>query len=198
MRDYTRRETTDCVEAPARLRSMGVMARRSSTSLKSWQRQAVRRITAVRRATLAFIDRLPEAEIRRPRTQDKWSVKDVLAHLLACDEETNRRLRLIARGRADRIQWFDSLAYADRFNARTVAQLRRLGLPALRRRMQRAHTELVRRLKRLPALALHDPSHAYPVVEWLPAPGWTHEREHIGEVQAWWRRRRSMAPPGGA
>jgi hypothetical protein len=161
------------------------------TSLTTWRRQAVRRIKAGRRATLAFIDRVPEAEIRRPRTQDRWSVKDVLAHLLACDEETNRRLRLIARGQADRIQWFDSLAYADRFNARTVARLRRLGLPALRRRMQRAHAELIDRLERLPPEALHDPSHAYPVTEWLPAPGWSHEREHIGEVEAWWRRRRN-------
>jgi len=161
------------------------------TSLTTWRRQAVRRIKAGRRATLAFIDRVPEAEIRRPRTQDRWSVKDVLAHLLACDEETNRRLRLIARGQADRIQWFDSLAYADRFNARTVARLRRLGLPALRRRMQRAHAELIDRLERLPPEAFDDPSHAYPVIEWLPAPGWSHEREHIGEVEAWWRRRRN-------
>ena len=178
----------------------GVMARRSPRSLRSWQRQAVRRITTGRRATLAFIDRLPEAEIRRPRTQDKWTVKDVLAHLLACDEETNRRFRLIARGQADRIRWFDSLAYADRFNARTVGQLRRLGLRPLRRRMQRAHTELIRRLRRLPAAALDDASHEYPVVEWLPAPGWSHEREHIGEVQAWWRRRRKELArrPGGA
>ena len=107
-------------------------------SLRSWQRQAIRRIKAGRRATLAFIDRLPEEEIPRPRTQDRWSVKDVLAHLLACDEETNRRLRLIARGQAGHIRWFESLAYADRFNARTVARLRPLGLPALRRRMQRA------------------------------------------------------------
>jgi hypothetical protein len=158
-------------------------------SLRSWRRQAVRRIAAGRRATLAFIARLPESEIRRPRTQDRWSVKDVLAHLLACDEETNRRLRLIARGQADRIQWFESLAYADRFNARTVAQLRRLGLPALKRRMQRAHTEVIDRLERLPPKAFDDPSHAYPVVEWLPAPGWSHEREHIAEVKAWWRTR---------
>lgn len=163
--------------------------RRSSTSLRSWRRQAVRRIAAGRRATLAFIARLPEPEIRRARTQDRWSVKDVLAHLLACDEETNRRLRLIARGQADRIQWFESLAYADRFNARTVAQRRRLGLPALRRRMQRAHAELLERLERLPPEAFDDPAHAYPVVEWLPAPGWSHEREHIGEVKAWWRTR---------
>jgi hypothetical protein len=161
------------------------------TSLKSWRRQAVRRIVAGRRATLAFIDRLPEAEIRRPRTQDRWSVKDVLAHLLACDEETNRRLRLIARGQADRIQWFESLAHADRFNARTVARLRPLGLPALKRRMQRAHAELIERLERLPLTALDDPSHEYTVRQWLPAPGWSHERDHIGEVQAWWRTRRT-------
>jgi hypothetical protein len=172
------------------------MARRGTTSLVSWRRQAVRRIAAVRRATVAFIARLPESEIRRPRTQDRWSVKDVLAHLLACDEETNRRLRLIARGQADRIQWFESLEYADRFNARTVARLRSLGLPGLKRRMQRAHTELIERLERLPPEAFDDPSHAYPVVEWLPAPGWSHEREHIDEVKAWWRtRQKELARP---
>jgi hypothetical protein len=38
----------------------------------------------------------------KSRTQDRWSVKDVLAHLLGCDEETVRRLRLIARGRGER------------------------------------------------------------------------------------------------
>ena len=163
---------------------------RGRASLRSWQRQAVRRAEAARRSTLAFIERLPEAEVLRPHTQDRWSVKDVLAHLLACDEETNKRLRLIAAGHADRIQWFESMAYADRFNARTVARLRRLRLPALRRQMARAHTELVRRLRRLPPGAFDDPSHAYPMVEWLPAPGWSHERDHIGEVKAWWRARK--------
>jgi hypothetical protein len=156
---------------------------------EDWRRQAVRRIAAVREATLAFVERLPEPEIRRARTQDRWSVKDVLAHLLACDEETNRRLRLIERGHADRIQWFESMAHADRFNARSVARLRRLGLVALGRRMQRAHDELIERLERLPAETLDDPSHAYTIVQWLPAPGWTHEREHLGEVRAWWRTR---------
>jgi hypothetical protein len=116
-------------------------------------------------------------------------VKDVLAHLLACDEETNRRLRLIARGEADRIHWFESMAEADRFNAGSVARLRRLGLPALTHRMERAHAELIENLERLPIEALADPSHAYTVVRWLPEPGWVHEREHIDEVKAWWRSR---------
>ena len=146
---------------------------------------------AARRSTLALVARIPEAETLRPRTQDQWSVKDVLGHLLSCDEETLRRFRLIARGRGDRIVWFESMAYADRFNARTVARTRRYGLAALLRRMARARAELVERLRRLPAGALRDPSHAYPLVEWFPVSGWTHEQEHLSELRGWWRTRRA-------
>ncbi len=128
--------------------------------------------------------------MRLPRTQDRWSVKDVLAHLMTCDEETVRRFRLIARGRGDRIHWFNSLADADRFNARSVAGARRLGVPAILRRMARAHRDLVESLARLPLEALDDRSHDYTVREWLPAPGWSHEQEHMAAVKAWWRNRR--------
>jgi hypothetical protein len=164
-----------------------VMATRRSASLTGWRRQAIRHILATRRSTLAFIERLPEREILRPRTQDRWSVKDVLAHLLTCDEETERRFRLIARGHADRIHWFHDMADADRFNARSVARARRLGLSAVLRRMARVRATLVESLERLPTTALRDSSHPYTVVEWLPAPGWTHERDHVSELRAWWR-----------
>lgn len=160
-------------------------------SLAGWRRRAVRRLKAVRRSTLAVIARLPEPEILRPRTLDRWSVKDVLGHLLGCDEETVRRFRLIARGRGDRIHWFHDMADADRFNARSVARSRRLGLAALLRRMERVRAELIEQFERLPVAALRDPSHEYPVVEWLPAPGWNHEQEHLDEIKTWWRRRRS-------
>ena len=141
-----------------------------------------------RRETLALLKRLPEDAILQARTQDQWSVKDVLGHLLACDEETVRRFVLIARGRGDRIHWFESMADADRFNARTVARLRRVSLGAILRRMRRARADLIRRFQRLPVAALRDPSHAYPVTEWLPAPGWSHERDHAGDIKAWWGR----------
>jgi hypothetical protein len=159
----------------------------TATSLATWRRQAVRRIRSGRRSTLAFVARLSEAEMARPRAVDRWSVKDVLVHLMSCDEETVRRFRLIARGRGDRIFWFESMADAHRFNARTVAQGRRLGLAAVLRRMARAHAGVVAGLQALPVASLRDPSHAYPVVDWLPVPGWKHERHHIDEVKAWWR-----------
>ena len=163
------------------------MATRRSGSLARWRQQAVRRMVASRRATLAFVERLPEDAILRPRTLDRWSVKDVLGHLLSCDEETVRRFQLIARGHGDRIRWFRGLADADRFNARTVAQTRRLGLRTVIRRMTRVRADFIKRFERLPTESLRDPSHEYPVVEWLRAPGWSHEQDHLGEVKAWWK-----------
>ena len=159
-------------------------------SLGAWKRRAVQQARASRKETLAFIKRLSREEMLEPRTQDQWSVKDVLGHLMACDEETVRRLKHIAAGHAERIKWFESLDYANRFNARTVKSARRLSLPAVLKRMARARADLVTRLQRLPASAYRDPSHAYPMTEWLPAPGWSHEREHMAEVKAWRRTRR--------
>jgi hypothetical protein len=166
------------------------MVTRRSGSLTSWRRDAVRRVKATRRSTLAFLPSLSEREILQPRTQDRWSVKDVLAHLMTCDEETVSRFRLIARGHGDRIHWFEDMADMDRFNARSVAAARRLGLRAVLRRMERAHADLIEWLERLPVDSLRDPSHRYPVVEWLPEPGWDHELEHLGEIKAWWRSQR--------
>ena len=149
------------------------MAARGSVALTGWRRGAVRRMAASRESTLALVARLPEREILRPRTQDRWSVKDVLTHLLSCDEETLRRFRLIAHGHGDRIRWFESMADADRFNARSVARAHRLGLRTVLRRMARVRAELIMTFERLPTEALGDPSHAYTVVQWLPAPGWS-------------------------
>jgi hypothetical protein len=173
------------------------MASRRSDPLGTWRRAASRRLESSRASTLAFVARLPEEEILRPRTVDRWSVKDVLAHLLSCDEETVRRFRLIARGQAERIQWFD-MAYANQFNARSVGRARRLGLRTVLARLARVRADLIRRFERLPARALRDPSHEYSVVQWLPAPGWSHEREHLSEVKAWWRSRRSARVARGA
>jgi DinB superfamily len=167
------------------------MATRRAAPMAAWRRQAIHRMIAVRRSMLALVAGIPEAEVLRPRTLGQWSVKDVLGHLLSCDEETLRRFRLIERGRGNRIVWFESMAFADRFNARTVARTRRYGLAELRRRMARARAELIERVRRLPAGAFRDPSHAYPIVEWFPVSGWTHEQEHLSEVRSWWRARRT-------
>jgi hypothetical protein len=132
-------------------------------------------------------------EILRPRTQGQWSIKDVLAHLAAWEEEAVLRLRLIARGRGDRIHFYNDSRETEQFNARAVAAARATRLAALLRRLVRARRQLIDALDRVPPEALRDASHEYPVVHWLPEFAWTHERSHLDEIRAWWRPRRAAA-----
>jgi hypothetical protein len=159
-------------------------------SLATWRREAIRRMERSRRATLSFLSRLPEPEISRPRTQGVWSVKDVLAHIAAWEEEGTRRLELIARGRGHRVRFYDDMRAVDRFNARAVTRARTITLARLLRRLARARGRLIDALHGLPPQALRDPSHEVPVGGWLPEFAWTHERSHLREIRAWWRRRR--------
>jgi hypothetical protein len=144
-------------------------------------------MTRSREATLKFLSRLPESEILRPRTQGKWSIKDVLAHIAAWEEEAVRRCDLILRDRGDRIVFYDDIKEVDRFNARAVARARKTSLPALLKRLARVRERLIERFLRLPLESLNDPNHRYPVKLWLPEFAWTHEREHLRRMREWLR-----------
>ena len=155
----------------------------------AWRRNAIKTMEQSRRATLAFLKTLPESEILRPRTQGKWSIRDVLAHIAAWESEAVKRFGQIARGRGDRILFYDDMLAADRFNARAVARARRLSWAKLLRQAAEVRRRLVISLRRLPPSSLNDRSHRYPVVAWLPEFAWTHEREHRRRIRAWWRNR---------
>lgn len=155
-------------------------------SLEAWRREAIRRMERSRRRTLSFLSKLPEREILRPRTQGQWSVRDVLAHIAAWEEEGVHRLELIARGRGDRIRFYDDMREVNRFNARAVVAAWSIPVPALLRRLARQRRRLIDALRRFPPRALRDPLHEVPVVGWLPEFAWTHEQSHLREINAWW------------
>jgi hypothetical protein len=114
-------------------------------------------------------------------------VQDVLVHIAAWESEGARRLALVARGRGDRIVWYDTPAELDAFNVRVIRAGRRLGLRGVLRRLAAARAQLLRGLRRLPATALADPAHALPVTRWLREFAWTHEGEHRRKVRTWAR-----------
>lgn len=170
------------------------MARlRSARTLAAWRRQALARMRRSRAATLALLARISEEAILQPRTQGAWSIKDVLTHIAAWEEEGTRRLRLIARGQAHRMVWYETMADADRFNARAVRAARRTSLRGILARLARARAALVQTLRRLPPRTLADPTHALPVTVWLREFAWTHERAHRREIRAWRRRVRQAS-----
>jgi uncharacterized damage-inducible protein DinB len=146
-------------------------------------------MTRSRAATLRLLARIPAAEIRRPRTQGAWSVKDVLSHIAAWEEDGTRRLRLLARGRGSRMVWYETMPEVDRYNARAVRAARRTTLAGLLRRLARARAALVAALRRLPPRAIGDPTPGLPVTVWLREFAWTHEASHRREIRAWWRAR---------
>ena len=169
---------------------------RSPRSLAAWRRRFVERINRSRRATLALVAQLPGELVTRPQSQGAWSVKDLLAHIAAWEEEASRRLRLIARGHPERVVWYETTAAIDRYNARAVRAARTISLPRLLTRLARARAGLVGALRRLPPRALADPTHVRPVTVWLEEFAFTHERGHRREVRAWraTERRRQPAP----
>jgi hypothetical protein len=150
-------------------------------------------MTRSRAETLALVRRIPATALRQPRTQSAWSVRDVLVHIAAWEAEGARRLALVARGRGERIVWYDTTAELDAFNARVVRAARRLGPGAVLRRLAAARARLLRGLRRLSAAALADPAHALPVTRWLREFAWTHEGAHRREIRAWARTRRAGA-----
>lgn len=165
--------------------------RPSPAALVAWRRRAVLRMTRSRTETLALVRRIPADTLRRPRTQDAWSLRDVLVHIAAWEVEGARRLALVARGHGERIVWYDTMAELDLFNARAVRSARRLGPGAVLRRLAAARARLLAGLRRLPASALADPAHALPVTRWLREFAWTHEGEHRREIRAWERAHRA-------
>jgi hypothetical protein len=148
-----------------------------------------------RAETVALIRRIPRAALLRARTQADWSIRDVLAHIAAWETEGAHRLALIARGRGDRIIWYDTTAELDLFNARVVRAARRLGPEAVLLRLRTARRQLLAGLRRLPASALADRRHTLPVTRWLREFAWSHEAAHRRAIRAWWRAHRAEADP---
>src|SRR5262249_27455413 len=131
---------------------------RRRARLVAWRHYAIRQMTRSRARTLALVARIPAAAFRRPRTQGAWSIRDVLVHIAAWEAEGARRLALIARGRGDRIVWYDTAAELDAFNARVIRDARRLGRGAILRRLAGAPTRLLAALRLPPPLRLAAPA----------------------------------------
>lgn len=158
-----------------------------ANDLDSWRRKAIVTMTRSRAATLRFLAPLPESAIFQPRTQGEWSIKDVLGHFAAWEEEAIKRLDLIRRGHGGDIVFYDDMQAGNAFNARAVQRARRASYQALLRRMERVRQRLIDRLLQLPLASLNDPTHRYTVISWLPEFAWTHEQGHLIRMRQWQR-----------
>jgi len=151
-------------------------------------RQEVRESLARERGKLqAALAGLSEEEMARPGAVGQWSVRDVLAHLLAWQEEAITRLELLAAERPQDIAWIDDEAEVDAWNAGAQQRYAGLTLAEVMRRLSDVQGRILAGLDSLSDERLGTDAGPVPVRHWLPECTYTHEQEHCADILAWRR-----------
>ena len=136
---------------------------------------------------LAALDGLSEEEMTRPGAVGRWSVRDVLAHMLAWEEEAVTRLDLLA---AERPQDFAPIVdeeALEAWNARAHQRYAGLALAEVRRRLADVQGRILAGLDSLSEERLGTDAGPVPVRNWLPECTYAHEQEHCADILAWRR-----------
>jgi hypothetical protein len=153
-------------------------------------REDVRQSLARQRAALlAALDGLSEDEMARPGAVGSWSVRDVLAHLLAWEEEAVTRLELLAAERPQDIDWIadEDEQELEAWNARAQQRYASLALAEVMRRLEGVQGRILVALDSLSDERLSTDAGPVPVRNWLPDCTYTHEEEHCSDILAWRR-----------
>jgi hypothetical protein len=115
---------------------------------------------------------------------DDWSVKDVLAHVTAWEEEALKHLPLIIAGGIP--PRYAAQGGIDAFNARKTQEGRRRSLAEILRRRDQTHARLVEFVRSQPDGALGGRTRAR---RRLRLDTYAHYPEHTAAIRAWRERR---------
>jgi hypothetical protein len=138
---------------------------------------------------LAALEGLSEGELTRPGAVGRWSVRDVLAHLLAWEEEAVTRLDLLAADRPQDIAWIDDQdeQKLEAWNASAQQRYAGLALAEIMRRLAGVQGRILAGLDSLSEERLGTDAGPVPVHNWLPDCTYAHEQEHCADILAWRR-----------
>lgn len=151
-------------------------------------------------AFLAVLGEIPPQVLVAPMAKGKWSVQEVVAHIMAYDEAFLQSAVLsIEDGRQPLVP--DS-AENQSFNDRAAALGRNLTKEQLLERATLARRQLVDHLRRLPAEAFRTKEQGPPesdLAELLDKDFVSHDRIHVKQMQEYLKNRGylSVALPGG-
>jgi uncharacterized damage-inducible protein DinB len=153
--------------------------------MTKWKSKAIRNMNRTRISTLQFLKPLQLKLIRKPKTQGKWSIQDVMVHIFAWEQHGYRRLQLIQKGKADQLNLYDGVAAENRYNARAVSRYRKVAWKTVLKDAETIRTRFIQALMELPEKEIHNVKHQTPVSVWVPDYAWTHEKEHFERIKKW-------------
>ncbi len=145
--------------------------------------EALVRFREGRSELFAALEGLSEKELTDIAVVGDWTVRDVLAHILAWEEVAVQRLELFAAGRASEIRWVRS-EEVDDTNARLHHEGLGLSLAQVRERLEKIGQQLEERLERLSG-GLSEGTE--PIAVWFPNCTYEHYKEHLAHLTAWRR-----------
>lgn len=124
---------------------------------------------------------LSESQLAQPGVSGEWSVKDILGHVTAWEEESQKHLPLIAQGgRPPRYK--DAYGGIDAFNAMMTDKNRALPLGEILQQSQESHARLVQYLQDAPDELF---SRETRFLRRLRADSTSHYPEHTRAIQEW-------------
>lgn len=144
-------------------------------------------LTRERAKLLAALDGLSEEEMIRPGAVGQWSVRDVLAHLLAWEEEAVRRLDLLGAERPQDITWISNEEELEAWNADAHRRYASLALAEVMSQLADVQQRIIAGLNSLSDERLGSDAGPVPVRRWLPECTYAHEQEHCADILAWRR-----------
>ncbi len=155
---------------------------------KRLTREAVRESLATeRRNLLGALQGLAEEEMTRLPVAGDWSVRDIVAHILAWEEEAVMRLDLLAAERSQDIAWIGDEEELEAWNARAHQRYGGLALAEVMRRLADVQERILASLESLSEERLTTDAGPASVRQWLPNCTYAHEQEHCADILAWRR-----------
>jgi uncharacterized damage-inducible protein DinB len=136
---------------------------------------------------LAALDGLSEEEMARPGAVGRWSVRDVLAHILAWEDEAVTRLELLAAERPQDFTRITTEEELEAWNAGAHERYAGLALAEVMRRLEEVQGRILVGLDSLSDERLRTDEGPVPVHHWLPECTYAHEEEHCADILAWRR-----------
>jgi len=136
---------------------------------------------------LAALEGLSEGELTRSGAVGRWSVRDVLAHILAWEEEAVTRLDLLAAERPQDFARITNEEELESWNARAHERNAGLPLTEVMRRLTEVQGRILAGLDSLSDERLSTDEGPVPVHNWLPECTYAHEQEHCADILTWRR-----------
>lgn len=131
---------------------------------------------------------LTDAELIEPNVCGPWSIKDVLAHIAAWEQEGARRIDEIVHGNGPELKWPDR-DEENEFNSAAVETSRGKSPDEVVKRLEEAHRDFMDMLASFGEEVMLAELEV-PAAEWVP--GWTylHYQEHAPQIWAFKNQRR--------